>query len=118
MKTSKADYTDDQGEIVGDLRRVTDTMPPPEASRRPANKKVPGTFFDAESCSTPTAKASTSTPSPPKPSAVTSIERIRWRRSSGHAPSRRRRRGRKRPPGRWARTQGGNASLRPPDSMV
>ena len=56
MKTSKADYTDDQGEIVGDLHRITDTVPRPEASRR-AEKRVPGSFVDAEPCSKPTARA-------------------------------------------------------------
>lgn len=30
MKARTADYTDDQGEIVGDLHRITDTLPPPD----------------------------------------------------------------------------------------
>jgi hypothetical protein len=30
MNGKTADYTDDQGEITGDLRRVTDTLPPPD----------------------------------------------------------------------------------------
>jgi len=30
MKTSKADYTGEKGEIVGDLHRIADTLPPPD----------------------------------------------------------------------------------------
>jgi len=30
MKARTADYTDDQGEIAGDLHRITDTLPPPD----------------------------------------------------------------------------------------
>jgi uncharacterized protein len=30
MRARTADYTDDQGEIVGDLRRVADTLPSPD----------------------------------------------------------------------------------------
>jgi predicted DNA binding CopG/RHH family protein len=30
MKTRTADYTDDKGEIVGDLRRIADTLPRPD----------------------------------------------------------------------------------------
>jgi hypothetical protein len=30
MNGKTADYTDDQGEITGDLRRVTDMLPPPD----------------------------------------------------------------------------------------
>lgn len=30
MSTKTDDYTDDQGEIVGDLRRVADMLPPPD----------------------------------------------------------------------------------------
>jgi predicted DNA binding CopG/RHH family protein len=30
MKARTADYTDDQGEIIGDLHRVADTLPPPD----------------------------------------------------------------------------------------
>jgi predicted DNA binding CopG/RHH family protein len=30
MKARTADYTDDQGEIIGDLRPIADTLPPPD----------------------------------------------------------------------------------------
>lgn len=30
MKARTADYTDDQGEIAGDLHRITDTLPRPD----------------------------------------------------------------------------------------
>ncbi len=30
MKARTADYTDDHGEIIGDLHPITDTLPPPD----------------------------------------------------------------------------------------
>jgi predicted DNA binding CopG/RHH family protein len=30
MTARTADYTDDQGEITGDLHRIADTLPPPD----------------------------------------------------------------------------------------